>query len=33
MLLEIEKHNHKRRNIRTYVTIHLAIDCFEANQD
>lgn len=31
MFLKIEKCNNKTHNIRTYVTILLAIDCFEAN--
>lgn len=29
MFLKIEKCNHKTHNIRTYVTIHLAVDCLK----
>lgn len=33
MFLKIEKRKHKTRRLRTYVSLHLAPDCFEVNEN
>lgn len=33
MFLKIEKRKHKTQCLRTYVSLHLASDCFEVNEN